>query len=82
MIQVVFFLCKSYFCGQDDECIEYGSPTAFAKAVANLEKYFAFVGIVEEMSKTLAVAEKQLPDYFAGAREIYRSQMNQTERGR
>ena len=41
------------------------------KAKRNVEKYYAVVGVLEEMNKTLTVLEHYIPRFFAGASDIY-----------
>ncbi len=36
-----------------------------------MEKYYAVVGVLEDLDKSLYVLEKYIPRYFAGAREVY-----------
>jgi hypothetical protein len=42
----------------------FGSPTALARAKSNVEKYFAVVGVLEWLDKSLGVMEKYVPRYF------------------
>ena len=41
------------------------------RAMANVEKFYPVVGIIENMNMTLKVLEKTMPEYFEGASEIY-----------
>ena len=52
----------------------FNSETAMQKAKRNVEKYYAVVGVLEEMNKTLAVLEHYSPRFFAGAAEIYQGE--------
>jgi len=58
-----------YFCGHDPRCRQRSS-WAVEKAKHNVEKYFAFVGIVEDLEGSLEVLEELLPRYFKNARNI------------
>ena len=58
-----------HFCGHDPRCRQRSS-WAVEKAKHNVEKYFAFVGIVEDLEGSLEVLEELLPRYFKNAREI------------
>lgn len=60
-----------FFCGMDDECAKFNSVEAMQRAKANVERYYAVVGVLEEMNKTLAVLENYIPRFFEGATEIY-----------
>ncbi|XP_037075920.1 heparan sulfate 2-O-sulfotransferase pipe-like [Pollicipes pollicipes] len=60
-----------FFCGMDEDCSAFNSEVAMQKAKRNVEKYYAVVGVLEEMNKTLAVLEHYIPRFFAGAAEIY-----------
>ncbi len=42
----------------------FGSPEALAKAKENVEKYFAVVGVLEWLDKSLEVLEHYVPRYF------------------
>ena len=41
------------------------------KAMDNVEKHYAVVGILEEMNKTLTVLEHYVPRFFKGALQSY-----------
>lgn len=41
------------------------------KAKENVEKYYAVVGVLEELNMTLTVLEHYLPKFFAGALDVY-----------
>lgn len=41
------------------------------KAVENLEKFYAVVGVVEEWEKSLKVLEAYIPRYFRGIVHLY-----------
>ena len=38
-----------------------------------MEKYYAVVGVLEELNKTLTVLEHYVPRFFKGAKDIYYS---------
>ena len=59
------------FCGHDDFCSRFGNIEAFKQAKYNVEKSYPVVGITENLTMTLTVAEFLLPDYFKGARKTY-----------
>ncbi len=51
----------------------FNSPRALALAKENVEKYYKVVGLVEDINKTLTVAEAEMPEYFEGAMELFHS---------
>lgn len=55
-----------YFCGNDGFCTN-GGPVALTKALSNLMKYFAVVGVMEDMHRSLALFSHLLPRYFRDA---------------
>ena len=59
------------FCGHDHFCHLFNNDEALAKAKSNVEKYYPVVGIMENMTMTLSVAESFMPEYFKGARKAY-----------
>ncbi|XP_067135203.1 uronyl 2-sulfotransferase-like [Centruroides vittatus] len=64
-------LLLPYFCGQDERCLILNHPWALRTAKSNMERYYAVVGVVEEMNVTLRVLEATLPVFFKGAWEVY-----------
>ena len=42
------------------------------RAMYNVEKHYAVVGVLEEFNKTLIVLEHFLPTFFKGALDLYR----------
>ena len=69
-----FPLFQPYFCGNKDECREHGSLWALEQAIKNVDKFYPVVGLLENLNGTLALAEKKIPLFFAGAYEAYNSQ--------
>ena len=59
------------FCGHDPYCTLFNNEQALAKAKNNVEQFFPVVGLVENMTMTLSVAESVMPEYFKGARKAY-----------
>ena len=55
-----------YFCGQDPRCRQRNS-WAVTKAKENIEKYYAAVGLTEELPASLALFETLMPRFFNGA---------------
>ena len=43
----------SAFCGHDPFCAEFNSERALLRAKENVDKFYAVVGVVESMNKTL-----------------------------
>ena len=60
-----------FFCGMGPECIPFNTKAAIAKAKENVEKYFAVVGVLEELNKTLTVLEHFVPKFFKGSVDVY-----------
>ena len=54
----------AFYCGHAPECNEFESAHALATAKANVEKYFAVVGVLEWLDKSLHVLENYVPKYF------------------
>ncbi len=46
------------------------------KAMHNVEKSYAVVGVLEELNKTLTVLEHYVPRFFKGAKDLYYSKLN------
>lgn len=55
----------------DDECITFGSTKALQKAMTNVDRYFAVVGILENMQESLQVLENYVPAFFKNARFLH-----------
>jgi len=53
-----------FFCGMDTDCVPFNSKVAIAKAKENVEKYYAVVGVLEDLNKTLTVLEHFVPRFF------------------
>jgi len=52
-------------------CKPFNSKTALTQAKFTVESEYSVVGVLEDMEITLAVLEKYIPRFFAGATEIY-----------
>ena len=59
-----------HFCGHLPVCRKFNSQAAFEIAKSNVEKYFAVVGITEQMKDSVTVMEAKLPKFFKGALDI------------
>lgn len=55
-----------YFCGQDKRCYER-SQWATDEAKSNIEKYYLFVGTLEDLDSSLKLLQHLLPTFFSGA---------------
>ena len=53
----------SYFCGNDDFCVHPYTEQAYLQAVQNVDKY-TFIGLLEELEDSFAIAEKIFPKFF------------------
>lgn len=49
----------------------FNSKGALERAKYNVETQYSVVGVLEDLNTTLAVLEKYIPRFFAGATEIY-----------
>ena len=58
----------AFYCGHGPECNEFEGEAALAMAKNNVEKYYAVVGVLEEMDKSLEVLENYVPRFFKDAR--------------
>lgn len=55
----------------NEECNVFGSRKALEMAKKNVDRYFAVVGVVEQMQESLQVLENYVPAFFKGARLLY-----------
>ena len=62
----------SYFCGNALACRIVGNVEALQRAKLNLETKFHFVGLAEEMGKSLKLLERELPRFFKGLDALYK----------
>lgn len=60
----------AFFCGHSEACDDLESDRLYAAAVANVDRYFAVVGVLEYFQESLEVLEAYLPRFFAGARRV------------
>ena len=60
-------------CGFQSFCLSPNSKRARIKSISNIDSHYSVVGIVEDMTKTLAVLENRLPEFFTGALEEYKN---------
>ena len=49
----------------------FNTEIAMRKAMENVEKHYAVVGILEDLNKTLTVLEHYVPRFFKGALHTY-----------
>ena len=68
----------TFFCGHDPECLVFNSITAAQRAKKNIEKYYAVVGVLEEMKKSINVFERYIPKFFNNASKTYEYILNRT----
>ena len=54
-----------YYCGASSECTKL-KEVAVQKAKHNIEKYYTFIGLNEELNDFWWGLERQLPKYFKG----------------
>ncbi|CAB4068236.1 UST [Lepeophtheirus salmonis] len=60
-----------FFCGHNEKCTGFNTEVAMKKAMENVEKHYAVVGVLEELNKTLTVLEHYVPRFFKGALNTY-----------
>jgi len=60
-----------FYCGHKEDCTGFNTEIAMKKAMENVEKHYAVVGILSELNKTLTVLEHYVPRFFKGALETY-----------
>ena len=53
----------------------FNTEVAMKKAMHNVEKSYAVVGVLEELNKTLTVLEHYVPRFFKGAKDLYYSKL-------
>lgn len=58
---------------------KHNSQWALDKAKFNVQNFFAVVGILEDLEKTLRLLERKLPQYFSGALELHTSSSGNIE---
>ena len=51
------------------------SREALARAMSNVENYYAVVGVTEMFDKSLEVLDAYVPRFFAGAKTVYHTQV-------
>lgn len=64
-----------FFCGHDESCVGFNTEVAMRKAMENVEKHYAVVGVLEDLNKTLTVLEHYIPRFFKGAKDVYYNQI-------
>ena len=74
-------LMTRYFCGHHRFC-KLGNNEALANAMTNLNKDFAFVGLVEEMQLSFKVLAKTIPNYFGNLMTSEAGMVNKNEHQR
>ncbi len=58
---IIASLQIAFFCGHADECTYFGSRQALARAIANVERHFSVVGVLERMRESLDVMREFVP---------------------
>ncbi|XP_065173289.1 heparan sulfate 2-O-sulfotransferase pipe-like [Atheta coriaria] len=64
-------LAIPYFCGQHENCQRLNNVWALKQAQRTVEKYYATLGVLDELNATLEVLEHELPYFFKGASKLY-----------
>ena len=57
------------------KCLIFRKPTlnALETAIANVERYYSIIGVVEQFDQFLEALEVVFPDYFRGVTHIYKT---------
>jgi len=63
----------AFFCGNDIECSKHNDRAALDAAKRNVENFYEVVGVLEDLELSIKILEKKIPQYFAGALELYQS---------
>ena len=59
------------------DCRIFGSIQALQTAKKNVEKYYAVVGVLEEINKSTLVFEKYIPKFLDKAPMVYKAMMDE-----
>ena len=62
-----------FLCGDSEECRTFGHPAAVNLTIANIERSFVVVGVLEQLDKTVEVMECLIPNVMKGLVESYRN---------
>ena len=62
-----------FLCGDSEECRTLGHPAAVNLTIANIERSFVVVGVLEQLDKTVEVMECLMPIVMKGLVESYKS---------
>ena len=68
----------AFFCGYAIDCNIFESLKASQRAKQNVEKYYAVIGIQEDMKKSMLVFERYIPNFFRNATNVYKELMVDT----
>ena len=72
----------TFFCGNAPECDEFDGEAMLKRSVENVERYFAVVGVLEDLDASVRILEALLPRYFSGAAEILATQPTERHKNR
>jgi len=61
----------TWFCGTSEACRTLGHPDSVQLAIANIERDFLVVGVLEEMEKTIVVMECLMPEFLTGLGQLW-----------
>ena len=61
-------------------CRPFNTDGALERAKFAVETQYSVVGVLEDLNTTLAVFEKYIPRFFAGAREIYYNEIRSLDK--
>ncbi|KAI0212385.1 Uronyl 2-sulfotransferase [Lamellibrachia satsuma] len=66
-----YFRIIPFFCGQDAFC-RIPSQKALDMAIANVERYYGPIGVLEQFEQFIETLEIKFPDFFKGASHVYK----------
>lgn len=72
----------AFFCGHHHDCDVFEGEANLARAKENVERYFAVVGVLEELGKSLELLEEYVPFYFRNARNVFDEVMKNQEKNK
>ncbi|KAI0213371.1 Uronyl 2-sulfotransferase [Lamellibrachia satsuma] len=67
-----YFCVIPFFCGQDAFC-RIPSQKALDRAIANVERYYGPIGVLEQFEQFIETLEITFPDYFKGASHVHKA---------
>ena len=57
---------QPFFCGHSIDCITIGSRSALQRAMANVERFYPVIAVLEARKASFQIMEEKLPSFFEG----------------